>query len=75
MQTGVVKTWHDDKGWGFITPNQGSKDVFVHHTGIVRNGSGRVSLKEGQEVTFDVQQGQKGPCAINVQTDSRTRHG
>lgn len=65
METGTVKWFSDEKGFGFITPSDGSKDVFVHHTSI--SGSGFKSLAEGQAVTFKVEQGQKGPSAVNVE--------
>ena len=61
--TGVVKWFNEEKGYGFIAQEDG-KDVFVHHSGI--NGSGHKSLKEGQSVTMDITQGQKGPQAENV---------
>lgn len=61
--TGVVKWFNDEKGFGFIQ-REGDKDVFVHYTAI--NGSGRRTLVEGQQVTFDVTMGQKGPQAANV---------
>jgi CspA family cold shock protein len=61
---GTVKWFNDQKGFGFITREDGEKDVFVHHTGI--NASGFKSLKEGDKVEFDVVQGQKGPAAQNV---------
>ncbi len=61
---GTVKWFNDAKGFGFITPEGGDKDVFVHHTAI--NGTGFKSLREGQQVEFDVVQGQKGPAAQNV---------
>jgi CspA family cold shock protein len=62
--TGIVKWFNDTKGFGFITPDDGSKDCFVHHTAI--QGSGFKSLAEGDRVQFDVVQGQKGPAAENV---------
>ncbi|MFT4581209.1 MAG: CspA family cold shock protein [Gammaproteobacteria bacterium] len=61
--TGTVKWFSDDKGYGFIEQENG-KDVFVHHSAI--NGEGRKSLQEGQMVTMEVTQGQKGPQAENV---------
>ena len=66
MATGTVKWFNDDKGFGFITPDEGSKDLFVHHTAI--SGSGFRSLSEGAKVSFDVEQGPKGPSAANVTT-------
>ena len=65
MITGTVKWFDDSKGYGFITRQDGEKDVFVHHSAIV--GTGFKTLAEGQQVTFEVQQGQKGPAASNVQ--------
>ena len=61
---GKVKWFNDQKGYGFITPDDGSADVFVHHTAI--QGSGFKSLAENQAVTFDVLQSDKGPKAANV---------
>lgn len=63
-KTGTVKWFNDAKGFGFITPEDGAKDCFVHHTGI--QGQGFKSLAEGDRVEFDVVQGQKGPAAQNV---------
>lgn len=61
--TGTVKWFSDEKGYGFIE-REGGKDVFVHHSAI--NGEGRKTLHEGQTVTMEVTQGQKGPQAENV---------
>jgi CspA family cold shock protein len=62
--TGTVKWFNDSKGFGFLTRDDGEKDVFVHHSAI--QGQGYRSLAEGQRVEFDVVQGQKGPAAENV---------
>ena len=62
---GTVKWFNDDKGFGFITPDNGGKDVFVHFRSI-NNSGGRATLNEGQKVSFTVSQGQKGPQADNV---------
>lgn len=64
MATGTVKFFNVDKGFGFITPADGQKDVFVHFSNVV--GDGFRSLDEGQQVEFDVGQGTKGPEAQNV---------
>ena len=61
---GTVKWFNAEKGFGFITPEGGAKDCFVHHSAI--QGSGYKSLNEGEVVEFDVVQGQKGPAAENV---------
>ncbi len=61
---GTVKWFNDSKGFGFITPEDGSKDCFVHHTAI--QGEGFKTLREGEQVQFEVVQGQKGPAAENV---------
>ncbi|HVM56869.1 MAG TPA: cold-shock protein [Gaiellaceae bacterium] len=66
MATGTVKWFNDQKGYGFITPDEGGKDVFVHHSSIV--GDGFRTLAEGAKVEFEVAQGQKGPEAKNVTT-------
>jgi CspA family cold shock protein len=65
VKQGTVKWFNDAKGYGFITPSDGSPDVFVHHSEIKMEGFR--SLTEGQKVEFDVVQGDKGPRASNVQ--------
>ena len=64
MATGTVKWFNGDKGFGFIAPEDGSADVFAHYTAI--NASGFRSLNEGDRVSFDVQQGQRGLQAANI---------
>jgi CspA family cold shock protein len=64
MATGTVKWFNDAKGYGFIAPEDGSKDVFVHFSNIA--GDGFKSLSEGVKVEFEVRQGDKGPEALNV---------
>ncbi len=64
MARGTVKWFSDQKGYGFVTPEDGSKDVFIHFSAIT--GDGFKSLKEGQLVEFEITQGPKGPQASNV---------
>ena len=64
MPQGTVKWFNGEKGYGFIEPDDGSEDVFVHYTGIA--GSGFRSLEEGEKVSYEVAQGRKGPQAQNV---------
>jgi len=65
---GQVKWFNESKGFGFITPADGSKDVFVHFSAI--QGNGFKTLAEGQNVEFEIQDGQKGPAAVNVTSPS-----
>ena len=65
MATGTVKWFNDDKGFGFITPDDSGQDLFVHHSSI--QGSGYKSLAEGAKVSYEAEQGPKGPAAANVQ--------
>ncbi|WP_083626815.1 transcription antiterminator/RNA stability regulator CspE [Planktothrix serta] len=62
--SGQIKWFNESKGFGFITPADGSKDIFVHFSAI--QSTGFKTLAEGQRVEFDIQQGQKGPSAVNV---------
>lgn len=64
MSTGTVKWFNSDKGFGFIAPDEGDKDLFVHHSEV--QTPGHAKLDEGQKVEFEVGEGQKGPCAKNV---------
>ena len=64
MATGTVKWFSDDKGYGFITPDDSSNDLFVHHSSI--QGNGFKSLAEGAKVSYDAERGPKGPAAANV---------
>jgi len=60
MQEGKVKFFNETKGFGFITPNDGGREVFVHSSGLIDN------IRENDDVSFEVAQGQKGPNAVNV---------
>jgi len=64
MATGTVKWFSDDKGYGFVTPDEGGKDLFVHHSGIA--GNGFRSLQEGAKVSYEEENSDKGPKAVNV---------
>ena len=66
MATGVVKWFNDSKGYGFITPDEGGKDLFVHHSAILMEGF--KTLTEGQEVEFELRQTEKGLQAANVES-------
>ncbi len=70
MPQGTVKWFNEEKGYGFITPDGGGEDLFVHHTGIA--GSGFKSLEEGASVSYEVTQGKKGMQAVNVSKGSTT---
>ena len=64
MANGTVKWFSDEKGYGFITPDDGGKDLFVHHSAIA--GRGFKTLAEGAKVSYETEQGPKGPSAANV---------
>ena len=64
MATGTVKWFSDEKGFGFITPDDGSQDLFVHHSAIA--GDGFRTLSEGAKVTYESEEGDKGPRAVDV---------
>ena len=64
MATGTVKWFSDEKGFGFITPDEAGKDLFVHHTGIV--GDGLPLARRGRKVSYEAEAGDKGPKAVNV---------
>ncbi len=64
--TGVVKWFNSDKGFGFIEQEDGGKDIFVHFRQVNKSGYGRVSLADGQKVTYEIGEGEKGPQASNV---------
>ena len=66
MAQGVVKWFSDEKGFGFITPDESGKDLFVHHSDIVADGFR--TLAEGARVEYEAEQGPKGPAAVNVTT-------
>lgn len=63
---GIVKWWSNEKGYGFITPDDGSEEIFCHFTGIKKNGPGKRNLSDGQLVEFDVVQNEKGWMAADV---------
>ena len=73
MGQGTVKWFDGEKGYGFITPDEGGEDLFVHHTGIA--GGGFKSLDEGERVTYEVTQGRRGPQAGNVRRASASSAG
>lgn len=65
-KTGVVKWWSETKGFGFIIPDDGSEELFVHYSHIRANGGGRRNLKDDEPVEFETVEGPKGPQAIDV---------
>jgi len=64
MSTGIVKWFNESKGYGFISPEDGGEDLFVHHSEI--KTSGYATLDEGQKVEYEIGEGKKGPCAVSV---------
>ena len=64
VSAGTVKWFNDSKGYGFISPDEGGEDLFVHHSEVKTEGY--ALLNEGQKVDFEVGEGKKGPCAVNV---------
>ena len=66
MSTGIVKWFNDAKGYGFVTPDDGSDDLFAHFSAISMEGRGFKTLKEGQKISFEVTQGPKGKQASNI---------
>ncbi len=64
MSTGIVKWFNSSKGYGFINPDDGGEDLFVHYSDV--KATGYATLDEGQKVEFEIGQGKKGPCATNV---------
>jgi CspA family cold shock protein len=64
VESGTVKWFSNDKGYGFITPDGGGNDLFVHHSEIKTEGY--ASLQDGQKVQYEIGEGKKGPCAVNV---------
>ena len=69
MSSGIVKWFNQDKGFGFIMPNDGGKDLFVHYSEFKNPTGDKPSLADNDKVTFEVGQGQKGPAAINVHVE------
>lgn len=72
MLTGKVKYWADEKGYGFIAPDRGGKDIFVHFSDIESSGQGRKSLSVGQTVDYEIGDSERGPKAVKVQTGIRS---
>ncbi len=66
LENGTVKWFNSEKGYGFIEQDNGGKDLFVHFRNVNNSGYGRVSLDDGQKVTFEIGESEKGPQALNV---------